>query len=809
MDDTDKILKPVCDAWIGVVEQCVKSKSPFTEVSRMCRKFFSGMSGFMWDDQFKQKYMGQGAVATPKFKVTLNKAFELVAVVGPYLYWQYPHRSVQAYERLPLTPDIIGDPNDPFVQEMWQVLSAEMAREERIATMRNATMERWLNYAQREQPGGGLEVHSQLGITEAMITGRGCLWTEAYRFPGSTTLMTGSFFDSTENLFIDPDCVDPTLSDAAFIIRRHRDTSWDVEKKFRLKRGSLKGKGTYETGTHQGANKDSDSIKNDRRNGTSNDMVEWFEVFSRCGVGTRLKEGLKWYENTPDNKPPPFDAVVGDYARICVARGCDYPLNAPPERFTSASDDEVKQMFDWPIPFWRDNRWPVSVLDFYRDTSGCWPIAPIAPGLGELICINVLASVITSQTYDNARQVVAYLGSVAQDVEKALRGTTSPAYVKINETTQKNISECIQFLTKPEINGDVWKTIDWLSMVFDKRVGLSELLYAMNPGGAQSRSAEDAKIKQQMVSVRPEDMAKKVAKWQTNAAEAEKIAAGWKLRSSDVAITLGPAAGMVWEKYVENEDPEKIFREMRCTVEADDVKKPNVERDMANAQQFAATVLPILDKHADVTGDTGAVNEMVRKLGESVQMDTTELTMGDRVPMPPPPEVMEMQQQQMQMEMAKLQADAEKSQMDAQAKAADVQIAQQQAAQDMQIAEQQLQMDAAGKQMELEFDQAKGEQQLQLEREKAGLQLQVEKAKATQQIQLQHVQGAQQVAMGQQKMEMQAQEHKQNQAMKGMEFASNLTQSRMNHAQAMSQNREKAKADVAAKKKTKQKSGAK
>lgn len=808
-EDREQLLKPITDAWIGVVGKCADSNKAFRETARMCRNFFAGAAGFMWEDSWRERYMGKGSVAAPKFRITINKAFELVAVVGPYLYWQYPHRAVKSYQPIDITPDIIGDPNDPFVQEMWQFISAKMEREERINTMRNSAMERVLNYLQRELPGGGLEMHSQLAITEALVTGRGCLWTEPYRYPGSDTMLVGSTFSPTSDLFVDPDCTDPTLSNALFVIRRHRNSSWDVEKKFGLQRGSLKGKGTYESGVHQGGNENSSTIKTERRNSQANDMIEWFEVFSKCGVGTRLRDARQDYNPEAGDIKNRFDEVVGDYARICVARGVDYPLNAPPERLLKASEEEVQAMFDWPVPYWKDGRWPVSTLDFYRDTAGCWPIAPIAPGLGELICINVLASVATTQAFENSRQIIGYLASAAQHVEDALRSTKSPVLVKLADGAHKSVSDCIQYLQKPEINGDVWKTIDWLSMTFDKRTGLSELLYAMNAGGVQSRSAKDAEVKQTMASVRPEYMAKQVAKHQTNVAENERIACGWVLKSSDVASMIGPAGAMVWEKFVENERPEIIFREMRCSVEADDVKKPNVERDQANAQQGLNILLPELSKHADVTGDTGPANAVIQRYCDAIQFDGSDLVMGERVPMPPDPQMVEMQQQQMQLEMAKMQADAEKSQMDAQAKAADVQIAQQQAEREALQADQQMQLDAASRQMELQFDQAKGEQQLQLEREKAALQMQVEKAKAVQQIQLQQVQGQQQVAMGQQKMAMQAEQHRQAQTMKGVEFASNLTQSRMNHAQAMTQSREKAKADIAAKKKAKAKSGAK
>lgn len=781
-----EFLKPIVESWLGVIEESVRAKKPFSEVSAMCQKFYSGLTGFMWDTKFKAKHIGDG-IQNPKFKVTIAKAFELVAIFGPTLYWKYPNRTVTRYERPTLYPDVIGDPNDPTTEQLFEFVQQQIAADERATEMRNSVVQLYLNYAQKEQYGGGLESHSRLAITDALIKGRGCLWTEAYQFAGSKLKLTGSFWDSVDNLLVDPDCTDPTLADAQFIARKHTNTSWQVEQRFGLRKGSLKGKGTLESGRSQGGSLDSGS-KNDRNNGRKNDLIVWYEIFSNCGVGTRLNSRSELIESR-------FDEVVGDHAYICVAKNVPFPLNAPPKKFLQADDDEVREMFDWPVPYWRDNRWPVSVLDFYQNTESCWPIAPIAPGLGELICINVLASVVTSQTYENSRQVVAYLGSAAQEVEKALRGNDQYSFVKINEGVQKSINDCIQYLQRPEINMDVWKTIDWLSTVFDKRTGLSELLYSMNPGGAQSRSAEDAKIKQANASVRPEDMANRVAKHQTAIAEAEKICAYWSIKSSDVKPLLGMAGAMAWEKYVENEEPEVVFREMRCSVGASDVKKPNKEREAANMTTLSGFMLAELSKHADVTGDTKPLNSFIAAVGDSIEQDTSDWVMGDRVPMPPPPEAAQMQQAQMDLEMQKLQADVQKSQMDAQAKATDAQSKQM-------LAEMKSQEMQAG----LQFDAMRGQQQLQLEQEKTAAKLQADAAKAQQQMQLEVAKAALDMQVErerqQQQMQIEREAAANQQEQQGVEFTQKLIQSNVSHSTKMEQAKQASAVKQQAAKKT-------
>lgn len=770
---SDASMAPIVQAWLGAVEECRKAKSSFNSVASLCRKFYAGLSGFMWKNDFKEKYFktgsGSPSIASPKFAVTINKAFELVAIFGPYLYWKYPHRGVRSYEKLKVFPELLGDPQDQFVQEQFGALQQQIESEERVADMRNSALERYLNYAQREQPGGGLETHSLLAITEALICGRGCLWTENYQFPGSEANLTGSFYDTVDNLLVDPDCTDPTLTDANYIIRIHVNTSWEVEKRFGLPRGSMMGKGKWMSGSGQAIKNTTQSNANETERREGYDLIEWFEIWSKAGVTGKLGSRKLAMEDD-------FDEVVGDYAYLCIASNVDYPLNCPEKVFDKASNDKIRECFDWPVPYWRDNRWPVTCLDFYRDTQGCWPVAPLAPGLGELICINVLTSCVISHSYENSRTIIGVLGEALDKVKSALESDKSPAVVELPPSIGKSVTDCIQYLQRPEVNEDVWKAIDYLSGLFDKRTGLSELLYSMNPGGAQSRSAADAKIKAENASVRPDYMASQVAKWQARVAEVEKLCAYWHVKPEDVVPLLGNAGALVWERFVHEEDPEVIFREVRCYVEASDIQKPNQARDMENIQTVGQYLIAELSKHADATGDTGPLNAFIQMTGEAMNQSFDDVLMGPRVPMPPPPEAMQMQQQQMELEAAKLQADVEKSQADAQATAMEAQNAQEMLAAEMQQ-----------KQMELEFEAAKGEQELQLERDKAMLQMQIEQAKAQSQMELQQQQAGQQMALS------------------GMQMVDKITQARMSHAQSMQQQREKVSVAAKTKKKAKAK----
>ena len=80
-------------------------------MAEQCNAFFSGSVGFMWEPQFRQKFMGGNI--SPKFKITLQKAFELVALFGPVLYWKNPVRTIKPRRQFEFTPESFGAADDP------------------------------------------------------------------------------------------------------------------------------------------------------------------------------------------------------------------------------------------------------------------------------------------------------------------------------------------------------------------------------------------------------------------------------------------------------------------------------------------------------------------------------------------------------------------------------------------------------------------------------------------------------------------------------------------------------------------------
>lgn len=734
-----ELLRPLVNQWLEKIAVSRKSvhRETFNNVADQCRQFFSGAPGFMWDDKYKKQFMG-GGIAAPKFKVTLNKAFELVAIFGPYLFWQYPHRHVQSFEPVELTPELFGDPNDEYVQQVFGQIMAEEAADRARGRVRNSLMERYLNYSQREQP-GGLACHAELAITEALITGRGCLWVQGVDFAGSGRQLTGCFFDSVDNLHVDPDCTDPTLRSAKWIAREHWTATWELERMMGLPRGSIK-KAQGETHNSVAVNNGDDS-HNERANGRTNDMVRWFEVWSKNGVGSRMRfsgDSLDFRMNNELHEA--FDKVVGDYAYLCVTEGVPWPLNLPGPRLAEMSNEEIADRLEWraanygpKFPTYTDERWPVACLDFYKNPQSAWPIAPLSPGLGELTVMNILASAIAEQGYENRKLIIAYLEEHAKTVKAAITSNESPCLVPIGSTAQQRVDDIIQYLKRPEMNTDILKAFDYLAVQFDKRTGLSEFMYAMNAGGVASRTARDVAAKEEKASIRPEKMSNDVGAWMTEASRLEKFLAGWTVTGEDVRPLLGRFGARLWDDLIANEDPELIVREMTATVEASDIRKPNKERLAANVQQMLQSVMPVYQQYAADTGDTRPLNEFLNTFGEAIEQDVSGWALGEWRPEPS-----EEQQQAAQMEMAKQEAEVQKRQLEVEIKSLDMQ----RSIAEAQREAQQGNFDAAGKQLEFLFSTAKHEQDMGHDDERFDQELTQDRVKFLQELGQRRIEGA-------------------------------------------------------------------
>lgn len=716
----EHFFKSLATAWLEKIQVSARAREPWAEVARQCDSFFSGPCGFMWEDKYRKQYMKD--TKPPKFQITINKAFEMVALFAPILVNRHPYRSIKPWKPLELPPELYGDvQNDPNAQKMYQESQSRQTSAKAINAVRCDLFDRWLNYTPVEQPDGGLKGHSYLAVQDALVKGRGCLWIEPYQQPGSDRWLTGCFHDTPENLYIDPDA--RKWQDVTWMARRHVTPHWKLEKKFNLKKNSLKGKASLESGNAQGENQTDQLQKMHRQEGKTFDLVVWYEVWSTGGAGGRMTEMLPGISQM-------LDDTVGDYAYLAVCQGCEYPLNAPEDKVRDASPEEVAEMFAWPVPYWTDGKWPVAVIDFYPKSGSIWPIPPMAPGLGELMFLNVMMSHLCNRIWSSSRDFWVVDKALSPDAKAAIKEGADQCIMEIDNASggAKGIENAVKMLTQAETRMDVWRIMEEVSQNFDKRVGLSDMLYAMNPGGQQMRSAQEASNKQSAANVRPDDMADKVADWQSDAARKEKLCATLFIKAADVAPLVGEDGAQAWQALVENVDVETVLREMDATVSVSDVRKPNKDRDTANVTQALQTFLPEFGQHANSTGDTNPLNSLVKMWGEATGQDVSAMQMGQRMPPPPPegtPDPNQIEMQKLDMELKLKQADMEMKQFELQSKQAESAI-------ELQSRQAEALIDLELRQQELEFAKAEHAQGIKQDKEKAKVDMSIKKKQAAQ-----------------------------------------------------------------------------
>lgn len=709
----DHPLRSVVNGWIGKIDRAKKAKKPFSKTAKECMHFYAGDAGFMWKDAYTKDYglsdKNQGAV-NPRFQLTINKAFEFVAIYAPTLYDSNPVRQVNPREAMEFPPELFGDPNDPQVQQLIQ----QIAQQEQLRAIEDQTrarlMEEWLNYTPNEMPNGGLREQSAQAINEALIKGRGLLWTEPYQYPGSDLLMAVSTWESVDHLLIDPDAETLEFDSCKYIIRRKLMPIWQAERDFDLKKDDLKGKGTHESAESQGGNAASRERGGEYVNDDQHkyDLIEIFYIYSVAGTGHRL------YDINEETSEA-LDDLVGDYAYLVISRNVPYPLNFndDPEEF---SDEEVAEAFSWPVPYWTDGRWPCSMLDFYWEPRNIWPVAPLKSGLGELKFINTMVSHLCSRIWMSSRDFIVIAKSAAADLLKTIEEGRDLSVLQLGSNIDQDINKVVSFLQQPQTNFDVWKILDAVMELFDKRVGLTELAYSLNAGGTQSRTAEDASNKRQAAQVRPDYMARRVEDWATEVARREAMCTRFFVEPQDVEPKMGRIAAELWGKLVLDTDVNKVVRELEYRIEAGSARKPNKDRDVANANQAINIFASEFSNYAQLTGDSGPLNQLIAFWGKAADSPLEHIQLGPMQPPPPPPGTPDPAQLEMQAKQQEMQLDAQKAQ------------------QDMQIAQQKLQLEITKIQASLAGDQQKAQISIELDNRKAQLQAAIDQRQSNQEL---------------------------------------------------------------------------
>lgn len=696
-----EFLRPLVKGWLAKIECALQSpkRKKWKEVADECLMFYSKSAAAMWDPNYTRKFWQN--VKAPKFRITINKAFEFVAINAPNMLWDVPHRTVTPKRQLELGQELFM--LEPGGEQIYQQLAQQDAQELAISKAIAALMQPWLNYTARETPGGGLVGQSACAVVDSLIKGRGVLWSETYQFPASGRSVVGSFHDDPENLIVDPDF--NSLYKAKVIYRKHTDPHWAVERRFGLPAGSLQKKATLESSYSYGEYRGNDDAGiADRNAGKTNDLIVWYEVFSKCGCGaalTSMEEGMKRH----------LQEITGDFVYLAICDKVEWPLNCPSDVLRGgATDAEVRKRFEWPTAFWTDDRWPVACLDHFPDPEGPYPIPPIAPGLGELKLLNFLIPWTIQHAHNASKTFWAVAGPHLDHYKKHLDDINDQGIIPTPAMVE-DVRKAISQVQQQPMNQDAWQVIELVSTLFDKRTGLTEAAYGRNENGTQNRTAEETLSKNRAVGVRGEHMQKNVREWQSRLCSQEAFLTRLYVTGEDVQPVLGTMGRYLWEKYVMSSDVNKVAGEFEYEVGAASIRRPDRDRDIANYQQFAQYLLPAVQTYGETSGNYGPFNFYMKKWGEFHDADVE----GALIPEQTEEETAaKQQQQQLSMEQIKAEVEAKKAE-------AALKMAQAATAGNEEAGEQQaMQLEAAKFQMEAQAKQQ--DSQLKLVETKANLQ---------------------------------------------------------------------------------------
>ena len=719
-------LRPLTQAWIGKIETAERARAPWKEMADECMMFYSKSAAAMFSPNYEKKFWRN--IQAPRFRISINKAFEVVAVMAPSLMWQVPHREVKPKRKDKLPEGIFQV--DPVAQQMQQQFQQEDQRREAIDETTATLLSEWLNFTPSEQPMGGLIKESELAIVDALIKGRGVMVTRPFQFPGDDRTYTGSFRVPPEDVYIDADARQP--SEAKWMAIKHAEPYWMVERRFGYKKGQLRGRATLESHWSTGERStNQEQAGQYRASGQTSDIIIWYEIYSKMGCGAAMS-------GTDTKIANQLEEAVGDYAYIAVSPSVPHPLNCHHHRMYDNSSEKIAEKFKWPVEYWRDDDFPIEFLDFYPNTdesdpAQAWPIPLLAPAMGELKFLNFLVPWLANRVWNTSRDFWAVAQGHVSHYKKYLQEGGDLTIIPTPMQTE-DVRKVIQRIEHAETRMDVWRIIELVSEMFDKRTGLTEFMYGRNEGGTQNRTAEETIAKKQAVNVRPDHMQKKVVGWQSRMAAKEAYAARMFVKPRDVIPLLGEAGGYFWGEYVNHKDPNIVFRQLSYDVAASSIRRPNRERDIANFNQAMQHFTGFVQQYTQATNSWDVVNALLDQWGSLHDMDLRKMHFA---PPQPDPQEQQMQQQQQQMEMQKIQADlqkaqagVQKAQIDAQSKQQQAQAQQLMAKLNMSAQQQGIQIDAQKAQMGMQIDQQKAQMGMQTDAQKAQMAMQIEQQKA-------------------------------------------------------------------------------
>ena len=637
-DTGEDVLRSIARSWLKKVELAQKHKRPFSEDAREAMDFFDGPHNWFWRDQYSRNESGYNrSIAPPGFRMQVNRVFEAVKLFASVIYHRNPVRTVTPKKFPFVSPDVLGiTPDNVAALQQYQQAAEQTHQADTVRHVVAEIMSAYLNYTPNELD---LKVHSRRVVDEAIIKGAGIWWTELVTEPGNGLNAVGSFADSVDNLTLDPDANE--IEDIVWCARRCTHAIDTVAKQYGLDpeklRGNLEGRTAMATGETYGEGHYGDDNRNpNKRVGKTNDLITYWKIWSKTGFGDRLKDA-------PKDQQGFFDAI-GDNAYIVVAEGVDFPLNVPPETLSETVDEETglpQSLFravQWPIPFWAEsNGWPFTMLAFHRKPGYLWPISHVKPAVPELRFLCWAFSFLAQRVAVSCETLIGVSKAADQDIKDQILSQSQGGFkiVELSEILGRSVSDVISVFQLPNVTNEIWNVISAVTEMLEKRLGLTELVYGMT--NTQIRSATEASVRSEQISIRPDDMAECVENAMSHLARKEAMAARWLLTPEDVAPIIGPVGAVAWQMHVASMEPVQVAREYDYRIEAGSAKKPNKQTRAEQMQMALQTLGPVLSNLIG-SGVVDPFNALITDWADSMDIDAKPYLVPAPAPPPMPPQ---------------------------------------------------------------------------------------------------------------------------------------------------------------------------
>lgn len=738
-------LAPICEAWLGQIETGLKVKQRrFGQYADEAMRFYDGDHSWMWNHDYAAGPNGfmdeNGRGNLPNFRITVNKLFESVALFGPALFNRYPKVLCEPVKRPVISPESLGiDTRNPEAAQAYQNYQHQHQRDESLRLDCSRIKEHYLNWCQVE--GGKLE-EARCSITESIVKGLGLLRTDLHVSRGS-----GIRYPRTTHVNVDDYVKDP---DAEY----HQDVQWIaiyncaprnvVERMFELKPGTVKG--AMRSYRAQSDREMSSRLRTRSREvEDSSDLCEYWEVWSKNGFG----QNIKGIERTRRDKKKFDFGPLGDFCYLALSPGVPFPLNVPPDVMRDSR--KLFSRAQWPTPFYADegryNGWPVCELYYYATPGSVWPIGTFKPVIGELRFVNWCLSFLADKVADTCTTYVAVLKAAAMEIADQLDGGRAPfTKLEISDAlagTNFKIGDIIQFMQAPEFPESIWRMVSEVLNLIDKRTGLTELVYGLT--GSQMRSATEASVRQENISVRPDDMSSRVESVLGESAVKELQVASWHLGYDDVEPCLGSAGAKLFEDYVTEGAFDRIVHDYDYRIEAGTSRKPNRVARLDNMLQFGEKGLPVMQQLA-LQGFTQPWNAYIEDLGKLLEIDSKRYLVDpqemqqfiqsqNQEPDPANDPQVQAAAQKLQIEAQAIQQKVQlEAQTEMQKQQIEAQIAERKMALEAEIAQRKAEIDALVKMQDVQLKQVAARADMDIEREKSALEITMDSQRFAQEL---------------------------------------------------------------------------